>query len=56
MGDRDVDARSAREAAHDGLAVDGERAGADPELRDPGVVDAADGAAGTAKEFAGPAA
>ena len=56
VGDRDVDARGAGEAAHDGLAVGGERADADLELHDPGVVEAADGALGAAEEFGGPAA
>ena len=52
VGDRDVGARSAGQAAHDGLAVDGERrAGADFRFDDAGVVEAADGAAGTAEEF-----
>ena len=36
VGDRDVDARSAGETAHDGLLVDGERADADLELHGPG--------------------
>lgn len=56
MGDRDVDSRGAGEAAHDGLLVDGERADADLELHDPGVVEAADGAPGAAEKLGGPAA
>ena len=54
--DRDVDALGAGEAAHDGLAVERQRADADLELHDPGVVEAADRAAGTVEEFIGPAA
>jgi hypothetical protein len=56
VGHRDVDARSAGEAAHDGLAVGGQRADADLADHHPGAVEAADGTTGTAEEFGGPAA
>src|SRR6266566_8699534 len=56
VGDRDVQARGTGDAAHDGLAVGGQRADADLELHDLGVVQAADRAAGAAEEFGGPAA
>jgi len=56
VGHRDVDARSAGEAAHDGLAVEGQRADADLVDHHPGIVEAADDATGTAEEFGGPAA
>ena len=46
----------AARGAHDGLAVGRVERGADLELHDPGVVEAADGALGAAEEFGGPAA
>jgi hypothetical protein len=56
VGDGDVAAGGAREAAHDGLAVGGQRADADLVSGDTRVVEAADGAAGAVEEFGGPAA
>jgi hypothetical protein len=46
VGDRDVEARSAGEAAHDGLTVGGQRADANLVSHHPGVVEATDGTAG----------
>ncbi len=56
VGDGDVEAGGAGEAADDGLAVGGHRADADLVGDDLRVVEAADGAAGAAEEFGGPAA
>ena len=56
VGDRDVEARSAGEAARDGLTVGGQRADADLVGHHPGVVEATDGTAGASEEFGGPAA
>jgi hypothetical protein len=55
VGDRDVEAGGAGEAAHDGLAVGRQRADAELVCDDAGVVEAADGAAGPVEEFGGPA-
>jgi hypothetical protein len=56
VGDRDVEARNAGEAAHDGLTVGGQRADADLAGHHPGVVEAADRTAGASEEFGGPVA
>jgi len=51
VGDGDVDAGGAGEAADNGLAVGGHRAGADLAVHDAGVVQAVDRALGPAEEF-----
>jgi hypothetical protein len=55
VGNGNIDAGGAGEAADDGLAVGGHRAGADLALHDAGVVEAADGLPGPAEEFFRPA-
>lgn len=55
VGDGDVEAGDAGEAADDGLAVGGHRAGADRAVHDAGVVEAADRALGADEELLGPA-
>jgi hypothetical protein len=56
MGDRDVEAGGAGEAAHDGLAVGGHGADADLVFLDAGVDEAADGLLGPAEQRRSPAA